>query len=117
MRQLLALLVLVFAAAFAYTIGSRLASESRALVVGVAIGVVASIPAALLSVLVTTRANVQHETMGAPDLAPRSTPAPPPVVVVNAGQGARCARYAPYIDAALDPSQPRSFTIIGDDQN
>jgi drug/metabolite transporter (DMT)-like permease len=116
MLRVIALLVLTFAGAFAYSVGSHLASESRALIAGIVIGVVASVPAALTTALLTRRGEgAQAQTPGTRSASRSSLPVPS-VIILNPGQSTRAARLAaPYLDALQEPQKPRSFTVIGDE--
>ncbi len=115
MRKMIVFLVFLFVATFAYAAGSHLAGKGRALAVGVIIGVVASIPATLVSIVLTARTTGSQPVAPPPEAPARPTQAPPPVVIVNSGQATRSARYAPFI-GSIDAPQARTFTVIGDEE-
>ena len=114
MRKMIMLLVFLFVATFAYAAGSHMAGNGRALAVGVLIGIVASIPATLLSIVLTARTAVSQPVTPPSEAPARPTQAPPPVVIVNSGQATRSTRYAPFI-GSIDAPQARTFTVIGDE--
>jgi hypothetical protein len=117
MRKMIGFLIVAFVGGFIFTVGSHLANEGRALMIGVLIGVVASIPAALISILVTARTPDAQPYVVAPEPPRQPVQQPLPIVIVNPGQGARSSRYAQYAEGMLGaPPQARTFTVIGDDK-
>jgi hypothetical protein len=117
MRVVSVLVVLGCLCDFVFVAANRMAVESRMLLVGVAVGVTASVPAALLAVVIvrlraTPPAPVAPEPRGR---QAQALPLPPSVVIVSAQQMARSRRY-PYAEPMLEEPQPRTFTIRGDDR-
>lgn len=115
MRVLIVLAAICCLCVLAVIAGSRLALASRMLLAGVAIGVTASIPAALVAIV----ASRHYRTPPMPD-APephyRPAPTPPPqpaVVIVSPQRAARMVRY-PLADPTL-PAPPRTFTMRGEE--
>lgn len=114
MRQFLTLLVVVFVVAFAWAIARHLANEGRAFAVGMLIGVAASVPASLLAAFVV-RSAADRARRPVVQPALRAEPPAPPVVIVNPGQASRSSRYVATVDDLMEPRQPRTFTVNGDD--
>lgn len=78
MNRILALGALICAGVFAYVVGVRMSTEGMAVVIGVAFGVMASIPTSLIIAGVMRKAN--SETRSA---SPQVSPAPPMIVVTT----------------------------------
>jgi hypothetical protein len=114
---MIVLLIAVFISTFGYAVASRMAGESRFLLAGIAIGVIVSLPAALLAAVVATRvSNSGRQVSAEPEPVVRQPASgTPPIVIVNPGQGGRVSRRAPYVEPLLEPPPPRTFTIVGDD--
>jgi len=115
----------VFAVTLAVVIGNRMSADAMAVVVGVACGVVASVPTSLLLVWALARRG-QGAASGA-DGAGRSGAGTnyPPVVVVNPGYGVQ--GYGPSLGMLPSPgypaggnppmpSGPRTFRVVGDEE-
>jgi len=82
MKQLIILLALAFLIMVGVVIGTRMSSDALAVLVGVVAGVAASIPCALLLLVVTRRGEPEVEERYE---EPRPMPAMPPVIVVTPG--------------------------------
>jgi hypothetical protein len=119
MGRFLLLLVAVFVVGVAIVVGYRLSTDAMALVVGVACGVLASIPTSLLIVWAVTRRTNQPVEQGLPRHYP-------PVVVVNPGYQQPAAHHnampmlapaAPY-DAGVGMTArgSRLFRVLGDEE-
>jgi hypothetical protein len=89
-------------------VGMRMSAEALAVVIGVILGVAASVPTTLLLVFMLTRQQQRLEKSAPPMLQQ------PPVFVINAGDKAQ-----PYAPPALPAAYPlpetnRKWTVIGD---
>jgi hypothetical protein len=101
------LAVIAFAVTLAIIIGRRMSTEAMAVVVGVACGVLASIPASLLIVAVARRGGQQDQWQ---QTRPRA--ASPPVVVIQGGQPQRWE--TPQLPASTRyQNSPRAFEVVG----
>ncbi len=111
MKRLFAISFLVFVVALAVVIGQRMSTDAMAVVIGVIVGVAASIPASLLIIVASRRVH-SH---------PGTTPRPsqeryfPPVIVVNSDR--QPSQWAPSMPGPepLLPPERRQFRIVGDD--
>ena len=111
MKQLIILLALAFLIMVGVVIGTRMSSDALAVLVGVIAGVAASIPCALLLLVVTRRQEPEAEE---PYEEPRRAPALPPVIVVTPGASQPQFPYpAPYAYGGQPPGQQRQFRVMG----
>ena len=119
-RWVLALVSLAFVGTLAVVVGWRLTSEAMAVLVGVAAGVLASIPTSLIIVWVTTRQlRAEREAQDArlvarPAAASLAPPSAPPVIVVSPP----AAQAPQWSNTFLPPAAvapPRRFNVIGGD--
>jgi len=128
LKKLLGVGILVFTAVLAVTVGYRMSADAMAVVIGVVVGVLASIPMSALILIVTQRQrHAESEARWTPQ---RQTP---PVVVIQGGQVAQRPEWLPQ-DASSPFSQSpiyqaypvsgvpatlgapaRQFKVIGDD--
>lgn len=118
MSSFLKIAIVLVAGSFLIAVSSRLASESRSLVIGVVIGVVVSLPAVVIAMLLLGRPGEQEASPAARPMYRQPPPQTPPVVIVNSANGAgqRGGRWQPYPpDPYLPSPQPRQFTIIGEE--
>lgn len=111
------ILASIFCVALALVVGSRMSVDATALVVGVACGVLASIPGSLLLIWAFYRRDQILEAKRASDLSPHY----PPIVVVNPGQNNGrpmwdSMAYPPPASALL-PSGARQFKVIGETED
>jgi hypothetical protein len=134
-KQLIVLLAVAFVITLGVVVGTRMSSDAIAVLVGVIAGVAASIPCALLLLVVTRRRQTAESepTSAAPgsrwDAVPNKTPyerpSVPPVIVVTPGSSVP-QQIAPWsttsglVDGtAFDPygqAQPqgqRQFRVMG----
>ena len=113
----------VFAAALAVAVGSRMSADAMSVLVGVACGVLASIPTSLLLLWVLARRGPGAERAGQAGMGNYF----PPVVVVNPGSGYGMPAYGaaphalsaggyPVASPAALPGGPRSFKVVGDEE-
>jgi len=105
MKKVAIVAVIVFAVTLAVIIGKRMSTDAMAVVIGVACGVMASIPTSLLILAVTNR-HGEREVRQRRDY--------PPVVIVNPGSNQ--PRYLqPPFPTPLIQGQERQFNVIGDE--
>ncbi len=117
MRRGVVIIGAVFAAGLAVAVGSRMSADAMAVVVGVACGVLASVPTSLVLLWALARRG-QGPAAGAD---PRMGGYFPPVVVVNPGPGYGVPAYgsSPHALPAAGPALPavqRSFKVVGDEE-
>jgi hypothetical protein len=118
MKRVVFVLATVFCVTLAIVVGNRLSVDATALVVGVACGVLASVPTSLLLIWALTRRDQTGRDISRGAQIGMGNHYPP-VVVVNPGQGyTRPGFGAPQFYSTMDemPMQgtPRQFKIIGD---
>ena len=113
MKKVAIIAVIAFAVTLAVIIGKRMSTDAMAVVIGVACGVVASIPTSLLILAVSNRREEQEV---------RRRGEYPPVVIVNPGNNQ--PRYLQRFDGLttrppfptpLIQRQERQFNVIGDE--
>ena len=111
MKKVAIAAVIAFAVTLAVIIGQRMSTDAMAVVIGVACGVVASIPTSLLILAVSNRHGEREVRQQRRDY--------PPVVVVN--PGGNQPRYlqppfqAPPMQAQERQFRERQFHVIGDE--
>ena len=106
MKKAAIVALLAFAVTLAVIIGQRMSTDAMAVVIGVACGVVASIPTSLLILAVSNRRGEREVRQQRRDY--------PPVVIVNPGSNQ--PRYLqPPFQAPLSHGQERQFHVIGDE--
>ena len=114
-RQLFALLGLVFAAVLAIVVGKQMSGDAMAVVVGVVCGVAAGVPTSVLLWVVLTR----RERYRADEMERQTQRGTyPPVVVVQGGmpQGLPAGPQGGYWPpAAPGPPANRQFQVVGGD--
>ncbi len=107
MKKVVTVALIAFAVTLAVIIGKRMSSDAMAVVIGVACGVLASIPTSLLIVAVSGRRGerevVQHRRGDYP-----------PVVIVNPGNSQPRYLQPPFPAPMMQP-QERQFRVIGDE--
>jgi hypothetical protein len=105
MKRVAAIGFVAFAVTLAVIIGKRMSADAMAVVIGVACGVLASIPTSLLILAVTSRRE-EREVRRRADY--------PPVVIVNPANNQ--PRYLqPSFPTPLIQPQERQFRVIGDE--
>jgi hypothetical protein len=105
MKKVATVAVVAFAVTLAVIIGKRMSTDAMAVVIGVACGVMASIPTSLLILAVSGR-------RGEREVAQRRDY--PPVVIVNPGNSQPHYMQPPF-QAPLIQGQERQFRVIGDE--
>jgi hypothetical protein len=126
MRQLISLLALAFVVTLGVVVGTRMSSDAIAVLVGVIAGVAASIPCALLLLVVTRRREPEEDAPydGARYDEGRYRQAPPVIVVTPGGASPQQLPYglgygypAPYGEAHPGLSAGRrQFRVMGYDE-
>jgi hypothetical protein len=126
MRQLIALLALAFVVTLGVVVGTRMSSDAIAVLVGVIAGVAASIPCALLLLVVTRRREPEEDAPynGTRYDEGRYRQAPPVIVVTPGGASPQQLPYglgygypAPYGEAPPGLSAGRrQFRVMGYDE-
>ena len=117
MKRVVLVLGAIFCVTLAIVVGNRMSMDATALVVGVACGVLASLPTSLLLIWALTRREQAARDVGRAAQIGMGNHYPP-VVVVNPGQGyARPGFGTPSFYPATDelplPGTPRQFKVIG----
>ena len=108
MKKVATIALIAFAVTLAVIIGQRMSTDAMAVVVGVACGVLASIPTSLLILAVSGRQGGRREG------EVRQQREYPPVVIVNPGNNQ--SRYLqPPFQAPPIQEQERQFRVIGDE--
>ena len=113
----------VFAAVLAVAVGSRMSADAMSVLVGVACGVLASVPTSLVLLWMLARRGPGVERAGQSGMGNYF----PPVVVVNPGSGYGMPAYGaashalpaggyPVASPAALPAGPRSFKVVGDEE-
>lgn len=105
------ILAAMFLAGLGVVIGNRMSVEAMGVVVGVVLGVAASIPMTLLVMLFLARKDKKEEQR-------RGSPAYPPVIVVT-GNGQPQPMRMPYMSppANFGGDGQRAFTLVGDEDS
>jgi hypothetical protein len=122
MRRGVVIIGVVFAVALAVAVGSRMSADAMSVVVGVACGVLASIPTSLVLLWALARRGPGADRAGQAGMGNYF----PPVVVVNPGPGYGVPAYGssphalpaggyPAASPAL-AAGPRSFKVVGDEE-
>ncbi len=106
MKKVVTVALIAFAITLAIIIGKRMSNDAMAVVIGVACGVLASIPTSLLIMAVSGR----H---GEREVQPRRGDYPP-VVIVNPGNNQSRYLQPPFPTPMVQP-QERQFRVIGDE--
>ena len=106
MKKVATVAIIAFAVTLAVIIGQRMSTDAMAVVIGVACGVLASIPTSLLILAVSGKRGEREVRQQQRDY--------PPVVIVNPGNNQ--PRYLqPPFQAPPIQEQERQFRVIGDE--
>lgn len=107
MKKGLLIIGVTFAVTAAIVFGVRASTDALAAVMGVILGVVASVPTTVLVIFILTRSRPgDRNTMAAPQS--------PPVIVVNATERSALTT-PPALPPPSYPAEPvRKWTVIGD---
>jgi len=119
MKRTVAIVGAAFAVALAVVVGNRMSADAMAVVVGVACGVLASVPTSLLLIWALGRRG-RAVSEGERSGNVRGGNQYPPIVVVNPGSGYHVPGYGslPGLPPAASlpiPSGPRSFRVVGEE--
>jgi hypothetical protein len=123
MRRGVVIIGAVFAVALAVAVGSRISADAMSVVIGVACGMLASIPTSLVLLWALARRGPGADRAGQAGTGSYL----PPVVVVNPGPGYGMPAYGaashalpaggyPATSPAALPAGPRSFKVVGDEE-
>jgi hypothetical protein len=119
MKRTITLVGMAFAVGLAVVVGNRMSSDAMGVVVGVACGVLASVPTSLLVIWAMGR---RGQGMVVESQARNGVGTPyPPVVVVNPGPGYGMSGYGaapPPLgwDRGLLAGGPRQFKVVGEEE-
>ena len=111
MKRYLILLSLVVILATILMISFKLSNDAIAVMVGVGLGILASIPTSVLLIFVLIRQNggLKNPPSGLPQQQP-------PVIIVNGGHPpSLSAAPPPAAYQMMDLSAARTFTVVGDE--
>lgn len=121
MKKIIVPVMLGFGVVLAVIIGQRMSTDAMAVVIGVAVGVAASVPTSLLLVTMLRRQRSDDRGGWRPDTGPAYPQLQqPPVIVVNPGQWMGQNGTQPYVP--LPPPQMaqdgglRHLRVVGDDE-
>jgi len=106
MKKVAIAAVIAFAVTLAVIVGQRMSTDAMAVVIGVACGVMASIPTSLLILAVSNRRGERE--------VPQQRNAYPPVVIVNPGSSQPRYLQPPFPMPQMQ-GQERQFHVIGDE--
>jgi len=106
MKRVAIVAVIAFAVTLAVIVGQRMSTDAMAVVIGVACGVVASIPTSLLILAVSNRRGERE--------VPQQRSAYPPVVIINPGSNQPHYLQPPFPMPQMQ-GQERQFHVIGDE--
>lgn len=123
MKKILVPAMLGFGVVLALIIGERMSTDAMAVVIGVAVGVAASVPTSLLLVALLRRQRTDERSGWRVESSPSYPQLPqPPVIVLNPGQWmGQNGVQQPYLP--LPPPQMaqdgglRHLRIVGDDDD
>lgn len=107
MKRGLLLIGVAFAVTLAIVFGARVSADALAVIIGMILGVVASIPTTLVVVFLLTRQR-QAADRGLPQTSQQ-----PPVVIVNAPDRATLSP-PPALPAPYPADPARKWTVVGD---
>lgn len=127
MKRLVILSALVFLGAAGWSLGQKLSPDALSMAVGIFFGVVASVPAAILVLAASRRADRQptvDRRQGAPASGyqtPVIVVAPPmanygPMPGAQSGQ-APVNGYLPAPQQIVEPARQRQFRVVGEDDD
>lgn len=123
MKHVIAPAMLGFGVVLALIIGQRMSTDAMAVVIGVAVGVAASVPTSLLLVALMRRQRADERTGWRAEAGPAYPQLPqPPVIVVNPGQwmgqtgGQQQYVPLPPPQMAMDGGLRRLRVVGGDDE-
>jgi hypothetical protein len=116
LKQVAAVLLLIFVIVLAVVVGKQMSTEAMAVVIGVVCGVAAGIPTSVLLVVALTRR--ERQKLEDEERQARSERSYPPVVVIQGGapQALPPGLPAGYWPAPMPgPPASRQFHVVGGD--
>ena len=121
MKKIIVPLMLAFGVTLAAIVGQRMSADAMAVVIGVAVGVAASVPTSLLLVALLRRERVGAWRPEPPAPAAPQFPAPH-LIVLNPADLLGARREAPYVplpppELNMADGGMRRLRIVGDDEN
>ncbi len=120
MKRWIIPLMLGFGVTMAVLIGKRMSTDAMAVVVGVAVGVAASVPTSLLLVALLRRERQSWRSEEPPAPPPYPAMQQPPVIVLNPADLARYSGQSPYTPLPppqlVDNGGLRRLRVVGDDE-
>lgn len=123
MNKIIAPALLGFGVVLAVIIGQRMSTDAMAVVIGVAVGVAASVPTSLLLVALLRRQRSDERGAWRPDPGPAHPQLQqPPVIVVNPGQwmgqNGNQQAYLPLPPAQMaQDGGVHRLRVVGDDED
>ena len=122
MKRLVPIILLGFGVALAIVIGQRMSTDAMAVVIGVAVGVAASVPTSLLLVALLRKERATYRPdMGRDQMYPPALPQQQPNVIVldpsqlGAGRNAQYQTPLPPPDFAPDGGM-RRLRVVGSEE-
>ncbi len=122
MKRLIPIILLGFGVALAIVIGQRMSTDAMAVVIGVAVGVAASVPTSLLLVALLRKERATYRPdMGREQMYPPALPQQQPNVIVldpsqfGAGRNAQYQTPLPPPDFAPDGGM-RRLRVVGSEE-
>lgn len=118
MRQAVGLVSVVLAIGLAVLIGTRMSADALGMLLGVVVGVLASLPTSLVLIWALVRRTQRADSVEVRERGGMGGASYPPVVVVNPGPGYGLG-YGPPPGVAGSlppPGGPRSFKVVGDEE-
>lgn len=115
MKKIIVPVLLGFGVVLAVIIGQRMSTDAMAVVIGVAVGVAASVPTSLLLVALLRRQRQPFDDYRAPEYNQRQLPQPP-VIVINPGQWMTQGQQPmPMPPAQMMDGGQRQISVVGAD--
>jgi hypothetical protein len=109
MKRVLLFIGVAFAITLAVIFGTRISPDALAVIVGVILGIAASVPTTLLVIFILTR------RQGLQSGIQPQTPSQPPVVIINAtDKTALTSPSTPALSLPYPSDPSRRWTVIGD---
>jgi hypothetical protein len=122
-KRLIPIILLGFGVALAIVIGQRMSTDAMAVVIGVAVGVAASVPTSLLLVALLRKERASYRPdMGREQMYPPALPQQQPNVIVldpsqfGAGRNAQLQTPLPPPDFAPDGGMRRLRVVGSEDE-
>lgn len=122
MKRVVVPLLLGFGVALAAIVGWRMSTDAMAVVIGVAVGVAASIPTSLLLVALLRRERGAYRNEPPPEAYRRELPAAPNIIVIDPAQLGRTGGQA-YPQVPMPPPEylqeagMRRLRVVGADND